>query len=54
MINLDEAGSDRYPAEDPGSSVVMLNLLRLAPGGAETYMSYMQNSSRRESTPATA
>lgn len=31
---------DRFLAEDPGGPVVMLNLLRFRPGGAERYDDY--------------
>ena len=39
---VDPRGSDlkRYLAEDPGGPVVMLNLLRYADGGRESYARY--------------
>jgi uncharacterized protein (DUF1330 family) len=39
---IDPRGSDlkRYLAEDPGGPVVMLNLLRFADGGRESYDRY--------------
>lgn len=41
MIAFDDAGLERYLAEDPGGPVVMLNLLRFAPdGGAAKYGEY--------------
>ncbi len=42
MIAFDDAGLDRYVAEDPGGPVVMLNLLRFVPdGGAQKYLDYI-------------
>ena len=43
---IDPTGKDlkRYLAEDPGGSVVMLNLLRFAPdGGRERYGTYLDH-----------
>ncbi|HLS76772.1 MAG TPA: DUF1330 domain-containing protein [Nocardia sp.] len=39
---VDPRGTDlkRFLAEDPGGPVVMLNLLRFAPGGRELYARY--------------
>ncbi|MDT0276648.1 DUF1330 domain-containing protein [Blastococcus goldschmidtiae] len=39
-INPTGAGLKHYLAEDPGGPVVMLNLLRFAEGGRETYEKY--------------
>ena len=41
---VDPRGADlkRYLQEDPGGPVVMLNLLRYAPGGRELYARYAQ------------
>jgi len=42
MSGVDPTGRDlkRFLAEDPGGPVVMLNLLRFAPGGREGYAEY--------------
>lgn len=43
MIEIDERAVDALLAEDPGGSVVMLNLLRFRPdGGRESYQRYAQ------------
>jgi uncharacterized protein (DUF1330 family) len=43
MISFDDAGLERYLAEDPDGPVVMMNLLRFRPdGGAEKYLAYAQ------------
>ena len=41
---VDPRGADlkRYLQEDPGGPVVMLNLLRYAPGGRELYAQYAE------------
>ena len=39
-INPTGAGLKQYLAEDPGGPVVMLNLLRFADGGRESYEKY--------------
>jgi uncharacterized protein (DUF1330 family) len=41
-MTVDPRGADlkRYLAEDPGGPVVMLNLLRFADGGRESYLAY--------------
>lgn len=44
MIDPTGAGLKRYLAEDPGGPVVMLNLLRFAPGGGrERYGQYVEH-----------
>ncbi len=42
---VDPRGADlkRYLAEDPGGPVVMLNLLRFAEGGRESYATYSRH-----------
>ncbi|QLH25009.1 DUF1330 domain-containing protein [Streptomyces sp. Rer75] len=43
MIEIDERAVDALLAEDPGGSVVMLNLLRFHPdGGRESYQRYAE------------
>lgn len=43
MIDFDEAGLERFLAEDRDGPVVMLNLLRFRPdGGAQAYLTYVQ------------
>ena len=43
-MSVDPTGQDlkRFLAEDPGGPVVMLNLLRYADGGAESYAQYAE------------
>src|SRR5690606_20870378 len=43
-MTIDPRGKDlkRFPEEDPGGPVVMLNLLRFAEGGRELYAQYAQ------------
>lgn len=41
MSVLDPSELERFVAADPGSPVVMLNLVRFAPGGADKYMQYI-------------
>ncbi len=45
---VDPSGSDlaHLLAEDPGGPVVMLNLLRFAPGGRSTYQEYSRRARR--------
>ncbi len=40
MIEIEDGALDVLLAEDPGGPVVMLNLLRFAPGGRESYQRY--------------
>ncbi len=42
---IDPRGADlkRYLADDPGGPVVMLNLLRFAPGGRQSYATYARH-----------
>lgn len=42
MITLEPATLERFVAADPDGPVVMLNLLRFVPGGADKYMQYIQ------------
>lgn len=42
MTVLDSSDLDRFVAADPTGPVVMLNLIRFAPGGADTYAQYIQ------------
>jgi uncharacterized protein (DUF1330 family) len=42
MTVLNAADLERFVAADPNGPVVMLNLLRFAPGGEAKYMEYMQ------------
>lgn len=41
MSIFDASELDRFVAADPDGPVVMLNLLRFVPGGAEKYMEYI-------------
>ena len=43
-MSVDPTGQDlkRFLAEDPGGPVVMLNLLRYAEGGAQSYAQYAE------------
>lgn len=41
MPTLDRSTLPRFLAADPHGPVVMLNLLRFTPGGAEKYMQYI-------------
>jgi hypothetical protein len=40
MPSFSDTDLDRFLAEDPGGPVVMLNLLRFRPGGADRYDDY--------------
>jgi uncharacterized protein (DUF1330 family) len=40
MIDIEDRALDLLLAEDPGGPVVMLNLLRFAPAGRESYQRY--------------
>jgi uncharacterized protein (DUF1330 family) len=42
MALLDAHLLDRFVTADPDGSVVMLNLLRFVPGGADTYAQYFE------------
>jgi uncharacterized protein (DUF1330 family) len=42
MPALDTALLERFLTTDPGGPVVMLNLIRFAPGGAEKYAQYIE------------
>lgn len=42
MAFLDASALERFVADDPTGPVVMLNLLRFAPGGAAKYMQYIE------------
>lgn len=42
MSVLNESDLQRFVAEDPDGPVVMLNLVRFVPGGAEKYMQYIK------------
>ncbi|APE17101.1 hypothetical protein BOH72_19465 [Mycobacterium sp. WY10] len=42
MSVLDAAALDQFVAADPSAPVVMLNLVRFAPGGADKYMQYIE------------
>lgn len=42
MPVLDASELERFVASDPDGPVVMLNLLRFAPGGAARYMEYIE------------
>lgn len=42
MSPFSRSDLDRFVAADPHGPVVMLNLLRFAPGGAETYRQYIE------------
>lgn len=42
MSVLDASALERFVAADPDGPVVMLNLLRFAPGGAATYRQYIE------------
>ena len=41
MIDIEDGALDVLLAEDPGGPVVMLNLLRFAPAGRESYQRYV-------------
>ena len=42
MTALDTSLLERFLATDPGGPVVMLNLIRFAPGGADKYTQYIE------------
>lgn len=42
MPLLDPTALDRFVADDPQNPVVMLNLIRFAPGGAAKYTEYIE------------
>ncbi|HKV18830.1 MAG TPA: hypothetical protein VJR50_07335 [Mycobacterium sp.] len=42
MSALDASALDRFVAADPTGPVVMLNLVRFAPGGADKYTEYIE------------
>jgi hypothetical protein len=42
MPTLDTSELPRFVAADPHGPVVMLNLLRFVPGGADKYMQYIE------------
>jgi hypothetical protein len=42
MPTLDTSELPRFVAADPHGPVVVLNLLRFAPGGADKYMQYIE------------
>jgi len=42
MSILEASDLDRFVAADPDGPVVMLNLMRFVPGGAATYMQYIE------------
>lgn len=42
MSVLDTPTLERFVAADPTGPVVMLNLIRFAPGGADKYMEYVE------------
>jgi len=42
MTTLDTSLLDQFLATDPGGPVVMLNLIRFAPGGADKYAQYIE------------
>lgn len=42
MTILDSSDLARFVAADPTGPVVMLNLIRFAPGGADTYARYIE------------
>ena len=42
MSALDTSLLERFLATDPGGPVVMLNLIRFAPGGADKYAQYIE------------
>jgi len=46
MSALDTATLERFVSADPSAPVVMLNLVRFAPGGADKYMQYIEHFSR--------
>lgn len=43
MTVLDTAALERFLADDPTGPVVMLNLVRFAPGGAAKYKEYIEH-----------
>jgi len=43
MSVLDAAALERFVSADPSGPVVMLNLVRFTPGGADKYMKYFEH-----------